>query len=332
MKVIPIDPLDIDDALAGRMAEIASAVNVIDDPDGMAPTAESIRLARRYGHDNRPSDAMWLAVDDDGVVWGYAGTELTQWDNPQIAFVGATAHPDRYGDGTRTMLLDAAVDCARELGRTQLMTWSNGGGEAEGFYVRHGFEPGLRMARRTLYPRQVDPATIQRLHDDAASHATDYELVRLDGPVSEEMLPQLIEVFAAINDAPLDDLDVEPDEFPVERLRAYDAAMVGRRQRVCRVLARHRPTGDWAGHTILCVDGLRPGLAFQEDTTVVNAHRGHRLGLLLKAHMLLWMRDECPELERIDTTNAFTNTHMIAVNEALGCVVTGSGVGLQRQL
>ncbi len=65
---------------------------------------------------------------------------------------------------------------------------------------------------------------------------------------------------------------------------------------------------------------------------MVAAHRGHRLGMWLKASMLLWMRDLRPELTTIDTWNATSNTHMIAVNEALGCEVSQLGVAMQRTL
>jgi len=99
-----------------------------------------------------------------------------------------------------------------------------------------------------------------------------------------------------------------------------------------RLMARHKETGAWAGHTIVCVDEHCPGFAMQEDTSVVSAHRGHRLGMLLKATMLLWLRDAQPMLETIDTWNALSNRHMIAVNDELGCVVEARGAALQLHL
>ena len=85
-------------------------------------------------------------------------------------------------------------------------------------------------------------------------------------------------------------------------------------------------------HTILCVDETRPGYGVHEDTSVIRGHRGHRLGMWLKASMLLWMHDLHPELTAIDTWNATSNAHMIAVNEALGCEVSQLGVAMQRTL
>jgi GNAT superfamily N-acetyltransferase len=240
--------------------------------------------------------------------------------------------PKARGTGVGHALLKAQVDLARQLGRTQLLTFTALDGHPARFLAANGFEVGMRTAQRRLHPQQLDYAHIAELAAEAAERARDYELVHLEGPASEEMLPSLVSLHEAINDAPMDDITLEPDVFPVERVRRYDLAMQKRRQQVYRLMARHRRTGEWAGHTILCVDGTRPGYAVQEDTSVVRDHRGHRLGMVLKASMLLWMREAHPELTTIDTWNATSNTHMIAVNEALGCEVSQLGVAMQRTL
>ena len=72
------------------------------------------------------------------------------------------------------------------------------------------------------------------------------------------------------------------------------SAMTQRRQTTYRVLARHVPTGEWAGMSLLCVDEFSPSVAAQEDTSVVRAHRGHRLGLLMKTDMVRWLADAAP--------------------------------------
>ena len=54
--------------------------------------------------------------------------------------------------------------------------------------------------------------------------------------------------------------------------------MAGRRQTIYRVLARHRATGEPAGQSMLCVNEFAPAAAFQEDTSVVRAHRGSPAG------------------------------------------------------
>jgi hypothetical protein len=52
---------------------------------------------------------------------------------------------------------------------------------------------------------------------------------------------------------------------------------------------------------------------------VLAAHRGHRLGLLVKLAMLDFIAEQEPQVTVIDTWNATSNAPMIAVNDALGC-------------
>ena len=137
---------------------------------------------------------------------------------------------------------------------------------------------------------------------------------------------------AAINDAPTDDLDIEDEVYSPERVRAYEQAQLDKGRRLFRVFARHRGSAELAGHTVVVVDGERPELADQHDTTVVGSHRGHRLGLLLKADMNLWLREVQPQITEISTWNAESNDHMIGVNEAIGYRILGRELELQKSL
>jgi RimJ/RimL family protein N-acetyltransferase len=51
---------------------------------------------------------------------------------------------------------------------------------------------------------------------------------------------------------------------------------------------------------------------------VSRAHRGHRLGLLLKIAMMRWLAEAEPQLELLETWNNADNRFMISVNELLG--------------
>jgi GNAT superfamily N-acetyltransferase len=332
VRIERIDAADLDRDTATEMTDVTNAEDAVANPEAVAQSVDGLRLRIRHGFDDRPHEALWTVRSDEGALAGWGSLELPHWDNPQLALVFCNVHPDARGQGIGTMLLDAQVTAATEHGRSSLLTFGWKDSHATQFLLSNGFTVGQQTAMRRLEPKEADVGTIARLAAEATEKAADYELVWLEGPASPEMLPELQVLFEAINDAPLDDVSVEPDFFPVERIEGYQRAMVARHQHLYRLLARHRRTGDWAGHTILCVDETRPGYAFQEDTTVREEHRGHRLGMLLKATMLLWMRDAQPALETIDTWNAVSNRHMIAVNEALGCRVAGLGVALQRAL
>jgi hypothetical protein len=137
---------------------------------------------------------------------------------------------------------------------------------------------------------------------------------------------------AAINDAPTDDLDIEDEVFTPERIRRFESAQLGRGRRIYRLVARERATGALAGHTVVGVEAERPWHSWQFDTSVLGAHRGHRLGLLLKADMLRWLADAEPQLRTLDTWNAASNAHMIRVNEALGYRVVAKETEWQKHL
>ena len=83
---------------------------------------------------------------------------------------------------------------------------------------------------------------------------------------------------------------------------------------------------------MVVVDEETPTLAHQHDTAVMGSHRGHRLGLLLKAELMSWLSEAEPQIESIDTWNAESNDHMIAVNEALGYRVLGRMLQFQRDV
>jgi hypothetical protein len=95
------------------------------------------------------------------------------------------------------------------------------------------------------------------------------------------------------------------------------------------VAARHDQTGELAGLTQLGVDPMQPEWGFQELTAVTRAHRGHRLGLLVKVTMLDLLAGREPELERILTDNADANSHMIDIFADLGFRVLDQWQGWQ---
>ncbi len=332
-----VDAGALDASTAEQMAEVANAANAADRLD-IPPTAGlSLATLARHTSVNRPLDALWLVrpgsgTDPDGRIAAWAYLELPRWDNTHSAYVSCTVHPDFLGSGIGTALLERQIAESRAASRSLLITFGPRQSSRIQFLLEHGFQVAQVSAQRRLEPHLIDYGRIEAIESEAAMAAQDYELVELDGPTPETIMAAMQTLSEAINDAPLDDADLEPDVFPAERVRGYEAAMAARGQHLYRLLARHRPTGDLVGITILCVDELRPGLAFQEDTSVVRTHRGHRLGLLLKARMLLWMRDRHPELTRIDTYNATSNRHMIRVNEELGARLASESCLLQRHL
>jgi GNAT superfamily N-acetyltransferase len=170
------------------------------------------------------------------------------------------------------------------------------------------------------------------LRAEALRHADDYELVRVLGSADDALLAELMPLYTAINDAPTGDLDVEPEAFDVSSVRAYETAMANRDQTLYHVLSRRRSDTSWAGHTLALVDRHMPTWAAQEETAVVPDHRGHRLGLAMKADLIAWLTEAEPEVSWLQTWNAESNRHMLAVNETLGFTLFARSVQYQEAL
>jgi hypothetical protein len=78
------------------------------------------------------------------------------------------------------------------------------------------------------------------------------------------------------------------------------------------------PNGTAAGASQILVSRLRPPVAHQEDTGVVAAHRGHALGRWLKSENLRLALEHNPDVEVVQTFNAESNPHMLAINVDMG--------------
>jgi GNAT superfamily N-acetyltransferase len=325
MEVVAFQP-DDREALATWVA-LTNAARRADSPWMHELTEHEADGELRYGWDLEPADP-YLAVHD-GVPVAAAVYETNVWDNHHLVWLRFDVHPDHRRRGHGSRVLEALVDRARAEGRRSVGTDAWDLPAATGFAARHGLPCRSREVNRRQHLADVDRDALDRLHRDAVARAAAYDVVRLDGPVPDADLDAYAAMVSAINDAPLDDLDIEDEVYTPARIRAYEEAQRLRGLRVRRLYARHRETGELAGETVVGVDTERPQLAHQHDTSVVRAHRGHRLGLLLKLEMLRWLAEEEPQVETVDTWNAESNDHMVAVNEALGYRVLGRALAFQ---
>jgi GNAT superfamily N-acetyltransferase len=328
MHVTEYDADDEGAVEAGRV--VLNAALLADAPWMPEVTPYRRRMSVRYGWDTSPE--RHLVGHADGKPVAMAEVELGEWDNQDLAWIYLVVHPAHRRGGLGTAFLSEISTLVRDVGRVKIggSWWQTPATEA--FARHHGFEIASREIYRRATLADLPAGLAEAAYDEAVAAAGDYELIRLEGRAPQGLLPQLALLTAAINDAPLDDLDIEDEEFPVERIKDYETARIESGDRLRRVVARHRETGDLAGHTVVAVDLESPQFAHQHDTAVLGTHRGRRLGLLLKADMLRWLAESEPQVESVDTWNAESNGHMIAVNERLGYRALGRELAFQRRL
>jgi GNAT superfamily N-acetyltransferase len=313
-----------------QYVEVVNAAKAVDSPWVPPSTPRSEEGRFRYGWDGEV-EAPYVGLEGDvPVAVGRVAT--TDYDNLHLAWLGLQVHAAHRRRGHGTAMLEALVEETKARGRTVAGMDGWDAESTRGFAARHGFEPKSVAVQRRQTLAELDWGEIERLHKEAASAATAYDLVRREGRTPDADLEELAVMASAINDAPTDDLDIEDEVFSADRMRAYESAQLDRGRRMFRTFARHRGTGELAGHSVVVVDEERPQYAEQHDTSVVAAHRGHRLGLLLKADMNLWLRDVQPQITEISTWNAESNDHMIGVNEAIGYRVMGRELEFQKSL
>jgi GNAT superfamily N-acetyltransferase len=328
LEIRRFGPDDTDDVRAGF--EIANAVAAADAPWEHPWLANRFETFLRRGWDGEPPDCYLARVD--GTPVGTALVFCSQRDNTHLGWTWLAILPEHRRLGYGSTLFERVVAEVRAAGRTSIGTDGWESERALGFAARHGLERRSQAIMRRQHLREIVPGRLQQLYDEAAAAATAYELVRVVGRTPEDMVDAMVELVSAINDAPTDDLDIEDEVFSSERLAAYEEAALARGSRLYRLVARHKETGELGGHTVIAVEEQRPELGDQHDTAVAKAHRGHRLGMLLKAGMLLWLAEAEPQLATVDTWNAESNEHMISVNEALGYRVMGRELQFQKSL
>ncbi len=329
VRIDRIDPDELDLDTADAMSDLVALSQREAGVEVSAPTGPTRLNLYQHGSDGTPFAGLWLAREGDELL-GYAQAFFPHRENTDSAQVGGTVAVGRRGRGVGRALFEAVVSAGADAGRTTLYAGAFEGSDGQAALAAFGFERVHTYGINRLDLHGGARGHRQRLHDDAAAAAADYELARLAGPTPADQVDDVVALFDAINDAPRTDPEAAPDRWTADRVRGYDRAMAARRQTVYRVLARHRGTGALAGHTVLCVDEFDPSVGHQEDTTVVREHRGHRLGVLLKTEMLRWMGEERPEMAATETWNSVVNHHMLAVNELLGTTQVARHVSMRR--
>jgi GNAT superfamily N-acetyltransferase len=326
-----LDPDRLDARDVAEAVGVLEAARAADTPHEWGETVASTTAYLRHGWDG-DLPMTGLARDARGLVTGILEVSLPRWDNAHAGMLSVTVDPRARRRGLGTALFEAGVGRIRASGRSLALAYAFDLPATTAFAKAMGLDRGSEEVQRRQDLRALDWGRLDAEYAAAVERSADYELVRLAGPTPQDMLADVARLTGAINDAPTDDLEVEDEVFTPERIRAFEAAQAAQQRRTYRLIARERDTGVLAGHTMVGVDSDRPWLGWQYDTSVLRAHRGHRLGLLLKIGMLRWLADEEPQLHALDTWNAASNAHMIAVNEILGYRVVAQVIAWQKRL
>jgi RimJ/RimL family protein N-acetyltransferase len=277
------------------------------------------------GWENNPGELWVVSGESNGAVVGYYRLGLPDLENQDRAFLHPFVHPAARRRGAGHEMVRHAAQRAADNKRSTLdsVVLANSAGDA--FARRIDAKLALEEVRRVQDLRKIPAGKVADIRETAARAATGYSLVTWTGPVPDRYCAQVAAVYNAFADAPHGE-GVEPEVWDANRIRERTGTLLRHGHlRGYTVAALHEANVEMAAITQVVVDPEHPEWAYQQLTAVTRPHRGHRLGMLVKAAMLEWLAEAEPGLERIVTGNAAANEHMIAVNEALGYEVMEPG-------
>jgi GNAT superfamily N-acetyltransferase len=300
----------------------AAAADYVDLPTG--PVVEVYERIENSRTDKQQE--LWLGSSDGGPV-AAASLTLPMLDNTVNATVELLVHPSFRRHHYGTAMLDHLIERARAYDRIRLIGEAGEpisdqpveqpGGPA--FAAAVGARPVTIEVRRILRLAKLEPEHLARLHAGAIAKSGGYSLLQWQGPAADELVVDLAHLLSRMStDAPLEDLDWEPEAWSAARYREHESAIAASGRTRLVTVARHDESGRIVAFTDIAIAAGSPTFAYQWTTIVLAEHRGHRLGMLVKLANLAFLQRSHPEVEFMNTWNAAVNSHMVGINEALG--------------
>jgi GNAT superfamily N-acetyltransferase len=291
----------------------------------------------------------------DGIMVGRVIAEFPLEPDAVTATLLVDVVPAARGRGIGSALLAKGEELVADGGRTRISTYTEypaaslrgdvplvrpqvgpNGVPADSrdtrFALAHGYRLG-QIERSSELPLPMPAEKFDALYGQARQAAgSDYRVFGWWQHCPEEYVAEFAALRARMTrDVPQSGIALDDEEWSPSRVRELEQLMIDRGEPFLCSVAQHIPTGRLVAYTDLVVpEG--GGKVEQHDTLVVREHRGHRLGMLVKAENIRRLSEVEPNATRILTWNADENEYMLAVNNAFGFRLHGLVGNWQKSL
>jgi GNAT superfamily N-acetyltransferase len=333
VQIIEVDPHDpANESLLHAMYDVSAAARADRPFEVWAPW--STAYTTWTSPSEHQTETLW-AARSGGEVVGTASVGLPLLDNQHVAHAEFFVHPDHQRRGVGSRLLDTVVEHARAAGRTVVLASPyspvDTPGAGELMLAARGFELAIAEMSKVCDLHETEHTWTALAADAAAKHG-DYRLEPWRDRVPERLVDGYCRLAEAFNgEAPMGELDWEPEVWTAERVTGRDDRFMTTGRRQFGVLA-YAADGTCVAGTELFVNEVAAWRALQGGTLVLPEHRGHRLGLAVKIANQMAVRAAFPECRYVFTSNAGVNAAMNAVNDALGFRDVERGLEMQRRI
>ncbi len=316
-------PVDMDDAAEfHRWYEIHHEAEIFERPAD-PPLLSEHEAAVMFSEPDPAAEVTAYASFDGDTMVASGFTAFTLLDNTDKGFVAIGVAPPLRRRGLGSAALSHVIEVSRRAGRNVVLSqaWlpfsQRGSHPYRLFAEKNGFTLADVEIRRDL-PLPVPLDRLGSWRDEAAPSHVAYRLETYVDDVPDPRVDSFCRIMNQLaTDAPTGDVEFEEEETTPTTFRQRQVNLEQMNIATYITLAVDS-SGETAAYTTLAIPRDRPGVVNQWGTLVHRDHRGHRLGLAVKAANLMAVQEAFPDRTFVTTCNAETNTHMVDINERMG--------------